>query len=674
MALNRCVVGWFMLLFSACAPDALPPDVWVLPILGWLGCGAALFALLVLAPDLCAVRRILALVLDIGGNTVMLAAGGQATAFLYVVYHWIIIGNGYRFGGVYALAGSAASAAGFAIVIAGDSFWREHISLSMGLLSGLFVLPAYSLLLIRQLKKARQDAEQANKAKSLFLAGVSHELRNPLNAIVGTLELMRKTPLDAEQRAMVATINTAADGQLSLVDDVLALASGRTGQDRLNISVFDIGELMASVAAMTGPSARRKSLRFDTAVAMGTPALLSGDARRIREVLLNLCSNAVKFTVSGSVTLLVSGEDAGTSRGEAPVVLRFEVRDTGIGIKADAQARIFEPFTQADNTIMNRFGGTGLGLALCKRQVELMGGAIGVDSVPDMGSTFWVTLRVAHAPAREATQANADRAAPAEIPDLVGKRVLVADDNDINRTILGRMLKGAGLEVVFAVNGEQALAVLADGGVDAALLDVNMPVLDGMETAEMYAHSTLGGPRIPLIALTAGATENTRTRCLEAGMETVLAKPVRTAELLRVLADATSRQAGESTIREEPAEAAVDPERLHSLQTLGGPEFVTMLTRDFERDGSLLLSDIESACLGRDVRGFRTAAHSLASVSANMGATRIGMLCRAWQSIAETQFDRQRSAIPGQLADAWDETSAAFARWTGDTPGRRARM
>ena len=674
MAMNRAVCGLFMLLFSVCVPSALPPGTWVLPILAWLACGGAVLASMVLAPGSDALRRTLALALDIGGATIMLAAGGQATAFLYVVYQWIIIGNGYRFGGIYALLGSAGSMAGFGLVMVHDPFWQQHLSLSLGLLSGLLVLPGYSFLLIRQLKKARQEAEQANKAKSNFLAGVSHELRTPLNAIVGTAELLRKTTLDSEQRAMLSTLNTAAEGQLALVDDLLAFANGKADQDQPNIAPFDLTELVAAVGAMIGPQARRKELRFDTAVALGTPGRLSGDARRIREVLLNLCSNAVKFTASGSITLLATGEDDGAGR----VWLRFEVRDTGIGIAPEAQQRVFEPFTQADDTILNRFGGTGLGLALCERQVKLMGGTIGVDSTPGVGSTFRVALHLAHAPASDASasgETEAEATARADAAALAGVRVLVADDNDINRTILGRMLKGAGLDVVFAVNGEQALSVLTGGGVDVALLDVNMPVMDGVETAEMYAFSCLGGARVPLIALTAGVTEDTRAKCVAAGMETVLVKPVRTAELLRVLAGTVpARPAAAPAEPVDASDVAVDADRIHSLETLGGPEFIAMLAQDFERDGSLLLSDIESACLGRDVSTFRTAAHSLASVSANMGAVRIGRLCGSWQGIAEAEFERQRGAIPGQLSAAWNATTAAFAQWTGESQLRRARL
>ena len=393
MSVNRITFGCIMLVSTWLLGNSLPFERWAPWILSWIGLSIGLLASLVLLPAAGVLRRSLAIVVDVAGTTILLTAGGEATAFLYVVYHWIIIGNGFRFGGKYTVAGSIVSIAGFSLVISSDSFWREHSSLSLGLLSGLVVLPAYSFVLIRQLTKARQQAERADQAKSLFLASISHELRTPLNAIIGTAELLSGTRLDRAQAEMVATIDTAADGQLSLIQDVLAFSSIEAGQGQVNVAPFDLVALFGAVRAVIAPAVRKKGLLFNCFISARTPLQLLGDERRLREVLLNICSNAVKFTPTGSITLAADGLD----EGDGLVQLRFEVVDTGIGIKPEAQARIFELFTQADETVLDRFGGTGLGLALCERQVALMGGSIGVFSLPERGSTFWITLELSRA-------------------------------------------------------------------------------------------------------------------------------------------------------------------------------------------------------------------------------------------------------------------------------------
>ncbi len=781
MALNRIGFGTLMLALAKVFGGALPIAAWAPSIEAWLACSLALLALLSAGTNIASIRRCLAIVLDVAGTTILLIAGGQQTAFLWVVYQWIIIGNGFRFGGHYTLAGSVLSIVGFGMVIASDPFWGEHRSLSAGLLAGLVVLPAYSFVLIRQLSRARQLAERAAEAKSLFLASVSHELRTPLNAIIGMAELLQATPLDPAQAEMVGTINAAADGQLSLIQDVLTFTSLEVEQARLNLAAFDLVALVGGVRAIIAPGARKKGLLLNVFITSRTPLQLEGDERRIREVLLNVMSNAVKFTSRGSVTLSVDGVPAPSGR----IRLSFEVMDTGIGIKADAQAKIFNLFTQADETVLDRFGGTGLGLALCDRQVRLMNGAIGVHSEPGAGSTFWIDLELklaaSAAPATpmvrllqvpgeptgsaanlasrlaafacEATDAPAiavvppgseglvppgvgalielveaaapglpprpvrerfatsvardagaeewqravriaaaacsraakpGAAAPAGPPDaadagrLAGRRVLIADDNGINRTILAQMLDGFGVQPVFAADGEEALAILTEGAVDAALLDVNMPVMNGIETAKLYAFATLGGRPIPLIGLTADATAATRDRCLAAGMAQCLAKPVRTAELvgalLGVVPASPERPAAPPPLPPPPLPSAtLHSATLAALQDLGGAEFVARLIEDFARDGELLLEEVEVACAVPDVGLFRSTAHSLASIAANMGASAIAERCGRWQHMAEAEFMDRRGDLVGELRRAWRDTCAALAEQQDHHPTERSR-
>jgi two-component system sensor histidine kinase RpfC len=783
MAVNRFVAGCMMLLASSLLGKSLPFDTWALPIAGWTGCGLLLLMQMRIRPGATALRRSVAIGLDVCGVSIMLAAGGEATSFVYVVYLWVIIGNGFRFGSRYIFAASLTSAAGFAVVIAASPFWREHLGLSLGLMAGILVLPAYSFALIRQVAEAKLQAERADQAKSLFLASVSHELRTPLNAIIGTAELLAETPLSADQAEMVATIANAADGQLSLVRDVLEFSRIDAGHGRSEATVVHIAELLGVVRAIVAVEARRKGLLINTYITARTPLTLIGDERHLREVLLNLCDNAIKFTRSGSVTIAADGSPLP----DGLVSLRLEVADTGIGIAASATQHIFDLFTQADSGIMGTFGGTGLGLALCERQVRLMGGTIGVDSVLGAGATFFVRMELARAreaepppppgleivtapagggaaarlasrvaelvatagqdgapeasgggPARRrialveagstttpgggagsaievmqiptaglpgrwvrerfATSVSPDSSTedilralhiasafspkgssppPADGPKpytgqkegnrLAGLRVLVADDNAVNRTIVSRMLEGAGMRPVAAHDGEEALALMTEGAVDLALLDVNMPVMDGIEAAEFYRIALPGGGGMPMIALTADGTPQTRERCLRAGMAACLVKPVRTADLLDALWQAMAVPMAEAAAP-EPAgprydrlpPPALDLHTLADLHELGGAGFVGMLVEEFKRDGAVVMAQLSAACQDRDVRSFRTRAHSLCSIAANVGARALRDLCLPWKDVSETMLDREAASMITQMRQEWARTRQAL--------------
>lgn len=770
MAGNRIAAGCLMLIFTLSIGNSLLLRHWVMPILAWLTCGLTLLAHLRFAPRHSVLRRCLAIVLDVAGATIMLAAGGEATAFLYVVYLWIIIGNGFRFGGGYIFAASLASTLGFGGLIVRNTFWHSHLTMSLGLMSGLVILPAYAFTLIRQLAKARRRAEQGDRAKSLFLACVSHELRTPLNAIIGTAELLQRTELDADQLEMVSTINSAADGQLSLIKDVMEFSRIEVGGVRIEAKGFDLAVLLGVVRDIAAVEARGKGLLINTYITARTPLRLMGDERRLRETLLNLCSNAVKFTSAGSVTLSADATDAG----KGVVRLRLEVMDTGIGITPEAQQHIFDLFTQADPTILDRFGGTGLGLALCKRQIQLMGGSIGVESAPNAGSTFWLDvelpIEVADEPAPPAVSAiavseNADwmhfmqqrldglevseppeaciafvqeggkapplpnagalievmhgmaaglpprlvrerfattvslngsiaelqqalqiaaaqamksrpNIAPSRAGDrlpplsrLAGFRVLIADDNVLNRSIVSKMLDSAGLHTICASDGEQALEILTGGKVDVALLDVNMPVMTGIETAEFYNISVLGGRRVPLIALTADATPETRIRCLKAGMDAYLVKPLRRAELVGALEDVVAGPLARNVITFEPRSQPVrvlDLSVLVELKSLGGVAFLDQVLEGFRLDGSAVLAGLEAACQQGDVHRFRSESHSLCSIGANVGAKALRDLCTPWKDIAEDALLRDGPVLLAEVKGEWRRTCLEFEHYAAD--------
>jgi len=755
-------------------------------------------------PGISHTRRSFTLLADLTLLSFTLHIGGDEATLCFSVYLWLIIGYGMRFGQKYLLAGTIIAVLEFTTVILTTDYWVEQRTAGIGLLIGLIVLPIFFSVLLGKLTKAKAAAEEANKSKSEFLANMSHEIRTPLNGVIGMSNLLTDTPLTNDQKELTTTLKASATTLLSLIEDILDISKIEAGRFSIEETNYDLHSLINNTVSMLKVQAETKGITLTYNISPVTPYDLVGDPHHLRQVLINLIGNAIKFTEIGGVKLRVTT----TSESETTANIRFEVIDTGIGIPIDAQDSIFESFTQADSTTTRKYGGTGLGTTISKQIIELMGGEIGVHSTPLKGSTFWAqvcfkkqaspssinnplmlqnlhifviaseqshelctalsswnidytmvsktdsifdTLSQANGPdvfniilaeancisdylysfpekvhslpgsnnipillidnldspsdvnderfsgytnvikypLDKSSLFNALHSAGISViesnsnnysgrnysnnPVATGSRILVAEDNKTNQLVIRKILERGNHSPHIVSNGQEALDALEEGKFDLIIMDMQMPVMGGIEAAKIYNFSTNSNKRIPIIILTANVTTEALRECDDANVSAYLTKPIDVNKLFEAINTLSTKTRDEVVTDSEhvtnlPEDnstselSILDYQTIESLNRLTDDNnFVPTLISGYLTDTKDLLSQMELAVSNKQYDRFRELLHAMKGSSGSIGALKLHGQCKDNQDFYSD--DTEYIHTLRKVSDIFSETENCFLEY-----------
>jgi len=618
-------------------------------------------------------RRMVGMIADYSLMGVGMYLIGDLLSPLYVIVLWVTVGNGLRYGPRFLYTAICFAVITHLAVILNTPYWQANSWLGWGLLAGLVAVPLYLSSLLKALVRATEAAKAANEAKSRFLANMSHELRTPLNGIVGMSQLLATTSLTAEQRDSAQVIQTSARALQLLVDDVLDISAIEAGKLKRTDADFSLSDLVKGIHVMLLPGAQAKGIAFDVDVAPDVPNLLHGDSNHLRQILVNLLSNAIKFTERGRVHLAVAR--TGLANGVAE--LHFAVQDTGIGIPETDQARIFNAFEQVESGRGRRFGGTGLGTTIAKALTELLGGRIGMESRAGAGSRFWIDVPflLSEQQAQDASAMASNIIAFAD-PFVRHRarvrpmRILVADDQSANLMVMRRLLEKAGHRPQIVDDGEEVLVAIENQSFDAAIIDLHMPGISGVEIMKQARFIEAGRRRTPFIVLTADATSDARLECERAGAHAFMTKPVIVEKLLEKLAEIAEGAAPPKETVVPPAPAAdrslISQHILDELREMGlGEEFVQRFLTECVRDARKCLADLEQAGDKAGWEEFRDACHALKGAAGNMGAVRLADSASEGMRMSSDRLVAEWNGLLNLLRQQLEQAAAAL-RERGD--------
>lgn len=619
-------------------------------------------------------RRLLGMCVDYSLMGVGMFLLGQLLAPMYVIILWVTIGNGLRYGPRYLYLAIGFACVTFLTVILSTPYWRANPWIGWGLLVGLIAVPLYLSSLLKALVRATEAAKAASAAKSRFVANMSHEFRTPLNGIVGMAELLATSSLTPEQRDSAEVIRTSARSLQALVEDVLDISAIEAGKLKRNDVDFSLRGLIDNIQVMLQQSAHVRGLAFDIQVPPEVPDALIGDSGHLQQILVNLLTNAIKFTEVGKVELNVSVLE----RDSETAQFRFSVRDTGIGIKPEALKRIFHAFEQADSGRDRRYGGTGLGTTIATALTEILGGQINVESQEGVGSHFWIDVPFRLQTAKPATTTPVSNVIAFSDPFVRHRarvrplRVLVADDQPANVMVMQRLLERAGHRLQLVEDGEAVLNALEAQQFDLVITDLHMPGLSGLETIKQARFMQAGHKRTPFIVLTADATPEAQMECERAGAYAFLSKPIVVEKLLDKLAEIgdgiVSRPDEQASRPIVVSDGAISRQILDELRQMDlGEAFVQRFLVECARDARKAIDEVEATGTAARWDAYRDACHALKGAASNMGAVVLAETASAGMRMGNIQLQGDWRAILARLRLQLEQALTTL-RQRGDLP------
>ncbi|MCI4567038.1 ATP-binding protein [Lysobacter sp. CFH 32150] len=623
-------------------------------------------------------RRLLGMCVDYSLMGVGMYLLGQLLAPMYVIILWVTIGNGLRYGPRYLYLAIGFACTTFLTVILTTPYWQANPWIGWGLLVGLIAVPLYLSSLLKALVRATEMAKAASAAKSRFVANMSHEFRTPLNGIVGMAELLATSSLTPDQRDSAEVIRASARSLQALVEDVLDISAIEAGKLKRNDTDFSLRALIDNIKMMLQPSAHAKGLAFDILLPPDVPDALNGDSGHLQQILVNLLTNAIKFTETGKVELEVSVLERSSEAGQ----FCFSVRDTGIGITPEALKRIFHAFEQADSGRDRRYGGTGLGTTIALALTEILGGHLSVESEEGVGSHFWIDVPFRLQAAKPAATATSNVIAfsdpfvrhRARVRPL---RVLVADDQPANVMVMQRLLERAGHRLQLVEDGEAVLNALEAQQFDVVITDLHMPGLSGLETIKQARFMQAGHKRTPFIVLTADATPEAQMECERAGAYAFLSKPIVVEKLLDKLAEIGDGIVARSDEQAAPrpvvvSDGAISRQILDELRQMDlGEAFVQRFLIECARDARKAIDELETTGTAARWDAYRDACHALKGAAGNMGAVVLAENASAAMRMGNIQLQGDWRAILARLRLQLEQALTTL-RQRGDLPRAEA--